>query len=91
MPGPKTIDKQCAHEASSGLIQTQLMCNKHILEVFVHEDEVKDEEELEWLANKRSREHAINALNLLFHPEKLVKKAGKGLREGFKDAGPVRI
>jgi len=90
MPGSKPIDKQCAHEASTGLIQTQLMCNKHIIEVFVHEDEAKDEKELAWLADQRSREHAINALDLLFKPEKLVKQAGQGLREGFEDAGTLR-
>jgi riboflavin synthase len=91
MPGPKPIDKQCAHEASTGLIQVQLMCNKHILEVFVHEDEAKDEKELAWLAESRSREHALNILDLIFKPEKLVKKAGQGLREGFEDAGPLRM
>lgn len=90
MPGPMPIDKQCAHEASIGLMQTQLMCNKHILEVFVHEDEAKDEKELAWLADRRAREHALNALDLLFKAEKLVKKAGKGLREGFEDAGPLK-
>jgi riboflavin synthase len=90
MPGPELIDKQCAHEASNALLQTQLTCNKHILEVFVHEDEAKDEKELAWLANRRAREHALNALDLLFKPEKLVKKAGKGLREGFEDAGPLK-
>lgn len=90
MPGPKPIDKQCAHEASLGLLHTQLMCNKHILEVFVHEDEAKDEKELTWLADRRAREHALNALDLLFHPENLTKQAGKGLREGFEDAGPLR-
>ena len=90
MPGPKPIDKQCAHESSNALIQTQLMCNKHILEVFVHEDEANDEKELAWLADRRSREHALNALDLLFKPENLIKKAGKGLREGFEDAGPLK-
>ena len=90
MPGSEPIDKQCAHEASSALIQTQLMCNKHILEVFVHEDEAKDEKELAWLADKRAREHALNTLDLLFKPEILLKKAGKGLREGFEDAGSVK-
>ena len=90
MPGPKSIDKQCAHEASTGIIQTQLMCNKQILEVFVHEDEGRDEKELAWLADNRAREHALNTLDLLFKPEKLVKKAGKGLREGFEDAGSLR-
>ena len=90
MPGPKPIDKQCAHEASSALIQTQLMTNKHIIEVFVHEDETDDEKKLAWLADKRAREHAINVLDLLFKPENLIKKAGKGLREGFEDAGPLK-
>ena len=90
MPGPMPIDKQCAHEASLGLLHTQLMCNKHILEVFVHEDEAKDEKELAWLADRRSREHALNALDLLFHPENLTKQAAKGLREGFEDAGSLR-
>ena len=91
MPGSKPIDKQCAHEASTGLIQTQLMCNKHILEVFVYEDESEDEKTLSWIADRRSREHALNCLDLLFKPEKLTLNAGKGLREGFRDAGPLRM
>ncbi|MFH1100907.1 MAG: riboflavin synthase [Methanobacteriota archaeon] len=90
MPGAMPIDKQCAHEASLGLIQTQLLCNKHIIEVFVHEDEAKDERQLAWLADQRAREHALNAYNLLFHPDQLTKQAGKGLRQGFQDAGPVQ-
>jgi riboflavin synthase len=91
MPGSESIDKQCAHEASTGLIQTQLLCNKHIIEVFVYEDEAEGESELAWLADKRSREHALNALNLLFNPEKLIKNAGKGLRQGYEDAGSIEI
>ena len=91
MPGPKPIDKTCAHEASTGLIQVQLMCNKHILEVFVHEDEAEDEKTLSFLADNRAREHAINCLDLLFNPENLAEQAGKGLREGFRDAGPLRM
>ena len=90
MPGPKPIDKQCAHEASTALIQTQLLCNKHILEVFVHEDETEDEKKLAWLAEQRSREHALNCIDLLFKPKNLTKHAGKGLREGFRDAGPLK-
>ena len=89
MPGPKSIDKQCAHEASSGLIQVQLLTNKHIIEVFVHEDEAKDDKELKWLADRRAREHAENAYKLLFKPDLMIKKAGKGLREGFEDTGPI--
>lgn len=85
MPGPKEIDKQCAHEASSGLIQVQLLTNKHIIEVFVHEDEASDDKELKWLADKRSREHAENAYRLIFKQKELTKLAGKGQRQGFAD------
>jgi riboflavin synthase len=90
MPGGESIDKQCAHEASSGLIQVQLLTNIHIVEVFVHEDEAADEKELSWLAEQRVREHAQNVLRLLFHPEWLIKHAGTGLRQGFDDAGPIK-
>ena len=89
MPGPKPIDKQCAHESSLGLINTQLFCNKHIIEVFIHEDEAKNNKELAWLVEKRTREHALNVIDLLFNQKNLIKNAGKGLREGFKDAGSI--
>lgn len=91
MPGRDPKDKITAQVASQGLIQVQLATNKHILEVFVHEDEAKDEKELYWLCERRAREHARNLLALLFHPEKLTKKAGTGQREGFEDAGPARV
>jgi riboflavin synthase len=89
MPGPEQIDKMCAHEASTGLITVQLMTGRHVIEVFVHEDEAKDEKELRWLADRRAREHAANAFDLLFRPERLERNAGKGLRQGFDDAGPI--
>ncbi len=90
MPGPKANDKMCAHEASTGIIAAQLMTNKHIIEVFVHEDEAQDQETLVKLAEQRSREHARNVFNMLFKPEVLEKNAGRGLRQGFEDAGPAR-
>jgi len=90
MPGKEAIDKTCAHEASQGLIQAQLMTNKHILEVFVHEDEAEDGKTLAKLCDARAREHALNLIALLFHPERLTKKAGRGEREGYPDAGPLR-
>jgi len=89
MPGPADKDKMCAHEASSGLIMAQLMTNKHIIEVFVHEDEAPDEKTLAWLANQRTAEHAQNAVRLLFYPEKLERMAGTGQRQGYEDAGPI--
>ncbi|MDK2892077.1 riboflavin synthase [Methanohalophilus sp.] len=91
MPGGKPQDKVCAHEASTGLIQVQLMTNTHIIEVFVHEDEAKDEKELVYLMDKRTREHALNVIKMLFKPQQLIKEAGTGQRQGFEDAGPARI
>jgi riboflavin synthase len=90
MPGGTEKDRLCAHEASQGLILTQLMTNTHIIEVFVHEDEAKDEAELVWLAEQRTREHAVNAIKLVLYPEELVKDAGTGQRQGFPDIGPAR-
>jgi riboflavin synthase len=90
MPGAQQIDKTCAHEASTGLIQVQLLTNKHVIEVFVHEDEAKDERELAWLAERRAREHAVNAYDLMFRPDKLESNAGSGLRQGFDDAGTIQ-
>ena len=90
MPGRKEIDKMSAHEAAQGLIQVQIMEGKHVLVVFVHEDEAKDEKELAWLADRRAREHAEKAYYLIFDPDHLQKYAGKGLRQGFEDVGPVK-
>ena len=91
MPGAQEKDKVCAHEASTGLIQAQLMTNTHIIEVFVHEDEAKDERELAFLMESRAREHALNTIQLLFKPEQLTKLAGTGQRQGFEDVGQVRM
>jgi riboflavin synthase len=90
MPGGVEKDKWCAHEASQGLIQVQILTNTHIIEVFVHEDEAKDGKELAWLAEQRTREHAVNAVLLLTRPKELEKLAGTGQRQGFPDAGPAR-
>ena len=68
----------------------QLMTNKHIIEVFVHEDEAKDDRELAWLMEQRTREHAVNAVKLVLHPKELERDAGTGQRQGFEDAGPAR-
>ncbi len=90
MPGAAPIDKQCAHEASLGLIWAQLLTNKHVIEVFVFEDEAPSEKELAELADKRGREHARNVYRLLFKPEELTKLAGTGQREGGPDVGSLR-
>jgi riboflavin synthase len=90
MPGPTPIDKQCAHEASLGLIWTQLMTNKHVIEVFVHEDEAANEKELYTIAEDRARKHALNVIKLLFKPEGLVREAGMGKRQGVPNIGPIK-
>ncbi len=89
MPGGEEIDRMCAHEASQGLIQCQLMTNTHIVEVFVHADEADSEKELDRLTRQRTAEHAVNAYDLLFRPERLLRQAGTGQRQGFGDAGRI--
>ena len=89
MPGSAPIDKQCAHEASQGIMQAQLMTATPILEVFVHEDESDDPEILAKVFDDRSRKHARNAYWMLYEPEQLVDRAGQGIRQGFDDAGPL--
>ncbi len=89
MPGQEDIDKLCAHEASNGLIQAQLMTNTHIIEIFVHEDEGKDDNDLKVLAENRARQHADNVIKMVFKPEKFRREAGLGMREGREDKGPL--
>ncbi|HOD85417.1 MAG TPA: riboflavin synthase [Methanoculleus sp.] len=90
MPGSAEKDRVCAHEASQGLILCQLLTNKHIIEVFVHEDEARDAKELAWLMEQRTREHAVNAVRLALRPKDLERLAGTGQRQGFEDVGPAR-
>ena len=89
MPGGKEKDRMCAHEASTGLIACQLMTNRHIIDVFVHEDEAADDAGLTWLAEQRTREHAVNVIKLM-RPGTLEREAGTGQRQGFSDAGSAR-
>ena len=89
MPGSAPIDKQCAHEASLGIMWAQLMTSTPILEVFVHEDEADDPVVLASVFENRSRRHARNAYWMLFEPEQLSQRAGQGVRQGFADAGPL--
>jgi len=103
MPGPEEIDKQCAHEASLGIIAVQLLTSTHIIEVFVHEDEIEVEVEmgteveagrmkaLAWLADRRAREHAQNVIKMLFKPDLMEREAGTGKRQGFEDVGPLKL
>jgi len=74
---------------SVGKIIAELMTNRHIIDVTVHEDEAEDEKELLEIAENRIRKHVRNAVDLVRNPERLVKEAGKGKRQGFEDVGPI--
>jgi|TARA_Y100000031_G_C8221117_1_gene385981 riboflavin synthase len=90
MAGPEPIDKQCAHEASTSIQNAQLKAKKHILEVFVHMDESKDEKEIYEIAKNRAEKHALNALELLKGKTALTEHAGTGRRQGKDDEGPIK-
>ena len=89
MPGKAAIDQVCAHEASQGIMLAQLMTSTHILEVFVHEDEEEDPEQLAVVCVNRARKHARNAYWMLYEPEQLACRAGQGVRQGYENAGPI--
>jgi len=89
MAGPKPIDKQCSHEASLGIQMAQIATNRHILEIFVHEDEADTEKELFEIAKDRTEKHTFNALTLLEGKEALTKYAGMGKRQGKEDRGQI--
>ena len=91
MPGPMPKDKASTQIASQGLMLAQLLTNRHILEVFVHEDEANTGKELYALCENRTREHAQNLIRMLLRPEDMVKRAGTGQREGFSDVGALKI
>jgi len=90
MVGREKVDKDCALAADFGLQSVQARVGRHILGVMVHEEEADDEPRLAWLFDRRTREHAMNAYDLLFRPEAIRARAGTGQREGFPDAGPLK-
>lgn len=89
MVGGAPIDTQCAHEASLGIQQAKLLTNKHIVEVFVHENEAWSGREFEDICQDRIRKHVHNAVLMVMDPAQLTKNAGMGARQGRKDEGPV--
>ena len=90
MPGKEPIDKTCTHEASTGIIQAQLLTNTHIIEVFIHADEAQTDKQLYKLTENRIRSHALYLIDLVFHPKNLIKNAGQGIRQGYEDEGPIK-
>lgn len=90
MVGNAPIDTQCAHEASLGLQWAKLNTNKHIIEVFVHMNEGKNDDDLFALTEDRTRKHAHHAVWLVADQQKLLERAGTGRRQGRADAGPIK-
>lgn len=89
MVGGAPVDQVCAHEASSSIQQVKLQTGKHIIEAFVHENEAWSEKEFREICEDRVRKHVHNAVLLVKKPEELVKYAGKGVRQGKDDEGPI--
>lgn len=89
MVGGAPVDKLSGQAASAAIQQVMLATRRHVLEVFVHEDEARDDDELARLFDARTREHALNALWMLFAADELRGRAGTGQRQGFADASPL--
>ncbi|MEM1661739.1 MAG: riboflavin synthase [Desulfurococcaceae archaeon] len=88
--GADLTDKFTYLATSIGLIILQILTGKHVIDVTVHEDEARDEKELYDIAIDRAVKHALNLVNLLkYGREALSKFAGKGLRQGKPDVGPI--
>lgn len=86
MVGKEEIDETCGHEASLALIQAELLTNKHILKVFIHEREaLKNPKKLVSIMRDRTVKHTKNALDMLFNPVSLTKKAGTAQRQGSEN------
>ncbi len=89
--GRTETDKLSYLASSVGLILVQILTGKHVIDVTVHEDEAETEEELYRIAIERAREHALNLVALVKGGgEALSRYAGKGLRQGVPDVGPIR-
>ncbi len=83
MAGLAAVDKLCAHEASLGIQMAQVKYAKHVIEVFVYEDEGNgDDKKLASIMADRTRKHALNVVDLLRAPSSLTSRAGTGQRQG---------
>ncbi len=90
--GKTLTDKLSYVSMSVGLQLVQLMSGKHVMDVTVHEDEVEDESKLYDIAVDRVRKHTLNLVKLLVGGGEALKPyAGRGLRQGMPDVGPLAI
>lgn len=97
MAGGEEIDEQCAMVADIGLQYAQVQEGKHIVGVMVYSNEARgkdgkiDDTKLASIMRHRVIEHSKNALEMVFAPEKMRKRAGTGQRQGGKNAAFFRI
>ncbi|WP_338600972.1 riboflavin synthase [Sulfolobus tengchongensis] len=88
--GKTMLDKYSYLATSIGLIIVQILTSKHVIDVTIHEDEADSEEKLKEIAIDRTSKHARNLVKLVKEGKNaLTKYAGKGLRQGFRDAGEI--
>ncbi len=88
----KTLTDKLSYVALSvGLQLVQLMTNKHVIDVTIHEDEADSDEKLYEIAVDRVKKHSLNLIKLLTGGrESLRRYAGMGLRQGCPDVGPLK-
>lgn len=91
MVGSAQVDKICAHEASLGIMAVKLETGKHIIEAFTHEDEGWNEREFYKICENRVRKHVHNAVQIVINPSYFTERAGKGIRQGKEDEGPIEL
>jgi riboflavin synthase len=90
MVGGAPVDQVCAHEASMGIQHVKVQTSKHVVEAFVHENEAWSGREFREICENRVRKHVHNAVLLIRDPKTLTEQAGKGIRQGKDDEGPVK-
>ncbi len=88
--GKTQTDKYSYLASSMGIILVQLLTNKHVIDVTVHEDEAENPKELLQIAIDRARKHVHNLIALLKGKEALSRWAGMGRRQGGPDVGPIK-
>lgn len=87
--GREFVDKLSYVAYSVGIMFVGILTGKPIIDVTVHEDESDDPKELKRIALDRTKKHARNLIYLLKDPTYLTKWAGRGLRQGYPDVGPI--
>lgn len=88
--GKTMLDKYSYLASSIGLITVQILTSKHIIDVTIHEDEADNIDKLKEIAIDRVVKHSKNLVKLIRDGENsLTPFAGKGLRQGYKDAGSI--